>query len=186
MKKIIPVLLLIILCVALCACTETGGTAEGGKGGLNSSSTVAVNQVELSVDSANKNFYIYYFDFKITNVSGDGETVKLVDEYSNGYDVLKPEDTYSSSLEAPVSVAEGKVNINIRLGLYVDAFTVEAPCYHTFEGTYYAKAEDGQIRFYEDSEYIEEVCFDFSFVDYPITSTKNFSDSYEVGIVVRY
>lgn len=49
MKKIIPVLLLIILCVALCACTETGGTAEGGKGGLNSSSTVAVNQVELSV-----------------------------------------------------------------------------------------------------------------------------------------
>lgn len=141
---------------------------------MNSSSTVAVNQVELSLDSANKNFYIYYFDFKITNVSGNGETVKLVDEYSNGYDVLKPEDTYSSSLEAPVSVAEGKVNINIKLGLCVDAYTVEAPCFHNYEGTYYAKAEDEQIRFYEDSEYIEEVCFDFSFVDYPITSTKIF------------
>lgn len=135
---------------------------------------MAVNQVELSLDSANKNFYIYYFDFKITNVSGNGETVKLVDEYSNGYDVLKPEDTYSSSLEAPVSVAEGKVNINIKLGLCVDAYTVEAPCFHNYEGTYYAKAEDEQIRFYEDSEYIEEVCFDFSFVDYPITSTKIF------------
>ena len=104
--------MLIILCVALCACTETGGTAEGGKGGLNSSSTVAVNQVELSVDSANKNFYIYYFDFKITNVSGDGETVKLVDEYSN-FSFLKPTDACSFNLQSSVKVSEGKVSINI-------------------------------------------------------------------------
>lgn len=89
-------------------------------------------------------------------------------------------------MEAPVSVAEGKVNINIKLGLCVDAFTVEAPCYQTFEGTYYTKAENGEVKFYKDSNYLQEASFDFSFVDYPITSTKNFSDSYEVGIVVRY
>lgn len=182
MKKLIPVLLLVILSVALCACSGTDSTNGDG---YENASGVAVEQVELSVDSLNKNFFISYFDFAVTNVSDDGKTVKLVDEYSN-FSFLKPTDACSFNLQSPVKVSEGKVGINIKLGLYVDAYTVEAPCFHNYEGTYYAKAEDGQIRFYEDSEYIEEVCFDFSFVDYPITSTKNFSDSYEVGIVVRY
>ena len=182
MKKLIPVLLLVILSVALCACSGTDSTNDDG---YENASGVAVEQVELSVESLNKNFFISYFDFAVTNVSGDGKTVKLVDEYSN-FSFFKPTDACSFNLQSSVKVSEGKVGINIKLGLYVDAYTVEAPCFHNYEGTYYSKAEDGQIRFYEDSEYIEEVCFDFSFVDYPITSTKNFSDSYEVGIVVRY
>ena len=182
MRKLIPVLLLVILSVALCACSGTDSTNGDG---YENASGVAVEQVELSVDSLNKNFFISYFDFAVTNVSGDGKIVKLVDEYSN-FSFLKSTDACSFNLQSSVKVSEGQVGINIKLGLYVDAFTVEAPCYQTFEGTYYTKAENGEVKFYKDSNYLQEASFDFSFVDYPITSTKNFSDSYEVGIVVRY
>lgn len=109
MKKLIPVLLLVILSVALCACSGTDSTNGDG---YENASGVAVEQVELSVDSLNKNFFISYFDFAVTNVSGDGKTVKLVDEYSN-FSFLKPTDACSFNLQSPVKVSEGKVSINI-------------------------------------------------------------------------